>query len=106
MNKKEGLKNLITNQLKNVYDPEFPFLDLYNMWLIYEINIDQENSKIYIKMTYTTPECPMWDMIQQLVENAILEVLPNFLVFIEVVFDPPRNTNMIKDENIRKMFEN
>ncbi len=98
------MEKLIIEKLKTVYDPEFPLIDLYNLWLIYNVKIDEEEKKIYITMTFTTSACPMADMIEQLVENAILEVSPDFFVIIEITFDPPRIPEMIKDEDIRQMF--
>lgn len=98
------MQNLIIEKLKTVYDPEFPIVDLYTLGLIYDIKVDENEKKIYITMTFTTSACPMADMIQQLVENAILEVSPDFFVIIEVTFDPPRTPEIIKDEDIKQMF--
>lgn len=56
-------------------------------------------------MTFTTPFCPMADMIKEMIQNAILEVVPTFTVEIEVTFEPPRNQTMIKDKDLQRMFE-
>jgi metal-sulfur cluster biosynthetic enzyme len=40
-----------------------------------------------------------------MVKNAILEKFPDWQVEVEITFDPIWNPSMIKDENIRKMFE-
>jgi len=39
-------------------------------------------------MTFTTPQCPMGDMIEQMTQNAILEVYPAWAVTLEITFDP------------------
>ncbi len=96
-------KNKIIQALQTVYDPEFPILDIYNMGLIY--NIDINENKIDILMTFTSPMCPMGDMIIDMVKNSILEIYPNAEVNVEVTFEPMWNPSMIKDENIKKMFE-
>lgn len=56
-------------------------------------------------MTFTTPQCPMGDMIEQMTENAIIEVYPAWDVRIEITFDPLWSPKMIKDEDLQRMFE-
>lgn len=56
-------------------------------------------------MTFTTPFCPMADMIQEMIRNAIQEVVPEFTIEITVTFEPPRNQEMIKDKDLQKMFQ-
>ena len=55
-------------------------------------------------MTFTTSACPMAEMIEQMVENAILEIDPSLMVLISISFDPPWSADMIKDEDIKQMF--
>lgn len=47
----------------------------------------------------------MAEMIQEMIKNAILEVVPTFTVTIEITFEPPRNQSMIKDPDLQRMFE-
>jgi len=70
------MKEQIIAQLETVFDPEFPVIDIYTLGLIYDIIIDDKNTLITIVMTFTTPACPMGDMIEAMVENAILEIYP------------------------------
>lgn len=99
----QNLNNII-ECLKTVYDPEFPMVDLYTLGLIYDVKLD--DNKVNITMTYTTIACPLWDMLQQLVKNAILEKYPTYEVNIEITFEPMRNPSMIKDSDIQKLFNN
>ena len=55
-------------------------------------------------MTYTTPSCPMGEMLQQLCKNAILENFPEYEIDIEITFDPMRKVSNIKDEDLQKLF--
>ena len=102
---KRTKNNIIIECLKTVYDPEFPMVDLYTLWLIYDIKINEEDKIINLLMTYTTPSCPMWDMLQQMCKNAISEVLPDFETEIEITFDPMRKISFIKDEDLQKLFQ-
>jgi len=56
-------------------------------------------------MTFTTPFCPMADMMQEMVKNAVLEVVPSATVKIEITFEPPWNQTMIKDTDLQRMFQ-
>lgn len=97
--------NQIIDCLKTVFDPEFPMIDLYTLGLFYDIKIDEKNKEIKLLMTYTTPSCPMWDMLQQLSKNAINERFPEYEISIEITFDPMRNTTKIKDQDLQKLFQ-
>lgn len=96
--------NDIIDRLKTVYDPEFPMIDLYTLGLIYDIKLNTNNKEINILMTYTTPSCPMWEMLQQLCKNAINEKFPDYEINIEITFDPMRKITNIKDEDLQKLF--
>jgi metal-sulfur cluster biosynthetic enzyme len=54
-----NMKDIIIEQLKQVYDPEFPVVDIWTLGMIYNVDIDEENKKIYILMTLTSPMCPL-----------------------------------------------
>lgn len=75
------------------------------MGLIYAVTLDEEVRSIHVLMTFTTPACPMGEMIEQMVENAIHEVYPDRTVRITITFDPMREPSMIKDEDLQRMFE-
>ncbi len=97
--------NTIIECLKTVYDPEFPMVDLYTLWLIYDVKINEKNNIINLLMTYTTPSCPMGDMLQQMCKNAINESLPEYEIDIEITFDPMWKISFIKDEDLQKLFQ-
>ena len=95
-------KEDIIDILKTVYDPEIPILDIYNMGLIYDISVKGNN--VDILMSLTSPACPMWDMILEMVKNAITQKYPDANVNIDITFEPQWNPEMIKDEEVRQMF--
>ncbi len=103
-NQNNQIKEEIIDKLKTVYDPEFPLVDMYTLGLIYEINTNEEHKVCDITMTFTTPACPMADMIMELVKNAVLDVIPDWEVNIIISFEPMWNPEMIKDPDLQKMF--
>ena len=98
------MEGKIIEKLKTVYDPEFPLVDMYTLGLIYGIKKKKKNNICDIIMTFTTPTCPMADMIMELVKNAVLDVIPDWEVNIIVSFEPMWDPSMIKDPDLQKMF--
>ena len=95
-------KESIIEILKTVYDPEVPILDIYNMGLIYDVDV--KGKDVNLVMTLTTPACPMADMILEMTKNAIVQKYPEANVNLDLVFEPAWNPEMIKDEEVRQMF--
>ena len=54
---KTALQQKIIDALKMIFDPEIP-VNIYDLGLIYEVNID-DNANADIKMTLTSPGCPV-----------------------------------------------
>ncbi len=98
------MEEKIIAKLKTVYDPEFPLVDMYTLGLIYDVKLIEENKVCDVTMTFTTPTCPMADMIMELVKNAVLNAIPEREVNIIVSFDPMWSPDMIKDPDLQKMF--
>lgn len=99
------MKDTLIAQLETVYDPEFPVIDIRTLWLIYKVSQSITQDRISVLMTFTTPACPMWEMIEEMVKNAILDVYPMHEVEISITFDPLWSPKMIKDEDLQRMFE-
>jgi len=81
------LETLIVTTLKTVYDPEIP-VDIYELGLIYGIEIDA-NGKVDIKMTLTSPACPVAETLPVEVDKKIRMIDGVSDVNIELVWDPP-----------------
>ena len=54
-----SMENII-EEIKKVYDPEIP-VNIWDMGLVYDINIADD--LVTIKMTFTSPTCPMMEEI-------------------------------------------
>ncbi len=104
-NNPDEITQLICSQIETVYDPEFPLVDIFTLGLIYSIVVDSDEETIAIIMTYTTPSCPEGELIQQLMKNSISDKLPTYTIDIQVTFDPQRSLEMIRDQDLRRMFE-
>ena len=82
--------------LKQVYDPEIP-VNIYDLGLIYELNI-HKSREVYIKMTFTAPNCPMADEVMAEVKASIEDVPEVTGCTIDLVFDPVWDQSMLSDE--------
>lgn len=93
-NNKE-LKQKVVQALKMVYDPEIP-VDVYELGLIYEINIFPINN-VFILMTLTSPACPAAEMIPGDVEAKVKAIPEVNDVTVEITFDPPYTQDMMSE---------
>ncbi|MCD6559138.1 MAG: metal-sulfur cluster assembly factor [Palaeococcus sp.] len=94
-------KELILERLKEVIDPEIG-IDVVNLGLIYEVNV-REDSTVYVKMTMTTPGCPLTMWILQAVEQKVLEIPGVKDAEIELTFDPPWTPDRISEEYKKRL---
>lgn len=81
------LRDDIVKVLKQIYDPEIP-VNIYDLGLIYEMDVDQYG-QVDIRMTLTTPACPVAQSFPEQVASAV-EAVPGVVkVNVELVWDPP-----------------
>jgi len=86
----------VVEELKKVMDPEIP-VNLYDLGLIYKINIDLENN-ILIQMTLTNPNCPVAGSMPKSVGQAV-EKLPNLSsIKVVLVWYPKWDKNMMSED--------
>ena len=74
--------------LKTVYDPEIP-VDIYELGLIYSLNVDPLGNHADIQMTLTAPGCPVAGSMPEWVENAVRHTAGVESVNVELVWEPP-----------------
>lgn len=91
--------------LQTVYDPDFPLVDIYTLGLIYTIDINEEEKKIMITMSFTTPVCPMADYLLESVKNAASYAAEGYEIEVQTTFEPMWSPEMIRDEDLKRMFQ-
>ena len=89
------LKEKIIGEIKKIYDPEIP-VNIYDLGLIYDVKVDEDNN-VDVKMTLTTPNCPVAESLPMEVENTVKEVRDVKKVNLELVWDPPWDKSMITE---------
>ena len=88
------IKNKIIEEIKKIYDPELP-VNIYELGLIYDIIV--EKNKANIKMTLTSPNCPVAESLPKEVKDGAMQVEGIDEVDLQLVWDPPWDKDMMSD---------
>lgn len=91
------LEEQIVKMLRTVYDPEIP-VNIYDLGLIYNVDIQDEGAKVVITMTLTAPNCPAADFILQDVQIKVESIKGVKRCDIKLTFDPPWDSSMMSEE--------
>ena len=94
-NEDRSLRDEIIESLKTVYDPEIP-VDIYELGLIYDLAVDP-SGQANIKMTLTSPACPVAGSLPGEVEAKAASVPGVSSVDLELVWDPPWTMEMMSE---------
>jgi metal-sulfur cluster biosynthetic enzyme len=89
-------KEQAIDALKLCEDPELN-IDVWTLGLIYDLDVN--DGKVKIKMTFTTPLCPYGPMLLDTIKMKLTEHGASN-VDLEVVFDPPWKPS----EELREML--
>ncbi len=89
------LREEIIDALCRIFDPEIP-VNIWELGLIYNVDIDEDN-KVDIKMTLTTPACPVAGSLPPDVERTVRGVKGVKDVTLELVWDPPWTKEMMSE---------
>lgn len=90
-------KQHIINNLKEVYDPEITSVSVYELGLIYDIDIDESEGTVELTHTLTSAWCPFADEIVHAIYKAC-EVDNVNTINIITTFDPPFSLDKVPEE--------
>ncbi len=82
--------------IRGIYDPEIP-VNIYDLGLIYGIEVT-ENAVVNIKMTLTSPGCPVATTLPPEVQRKVGSIPGVYECNVDVVWDPPWNMDMMSEE--------
>tara|TARA_B000000609_G_C23957620_1_gene232300 strand:+ start:98 stop:400 length:303 start_codon:yes stop_codon:yes gene_type:complete len=83
----KNLREKIISEIKKIYDPEIP-VNIFELGLIYKIDIN-EDRKVLIEMTLTSPNCPVAESLPNSVKENILKIDEVESVDLKLVWNPP-----------------
>jgi metal-sulfur cluster biosynthetic enzyme len=90
----------VLDALRQVVDPELN-CNIVDLGLVYDVQV--QGPKVTVKMTLTTPGCPMHESIAWGVQHALLALDGVEDAQVELVWDPPWNPAMMTDEGRRAL---
>ena len=88
------LKEKVIAEVKKIYDPEIP-VNIYELGLIYDISIKDKD--VSVKMTLTSPNCPVAESLPKEVKDSILELEEVKKVDLDLVWEPPWDKSMMSE---------
>lgn len=90
----DRIKKEILQKLEQVIDPEIG-IDIVNLGLVYGIEVSKDLKKATIKLTMTSPSCPVIPQILGEIKRKLSEVESVEEIKVDLVWDPPWNPNMM-----------
>jgi len=92
----DPLRENVIVALRTIYDPEI-LVNIYDLGLIYQLDVG-EDGKVCVRMTLTTPACPVAETLPATVESRLYEVPGVSEVRVELVWDPPWSPDRLPEE--------
>jgi len=89
------IREAVVDVLRTVYDPEIP-VDIYELGLVYDVDV-QEGGAVRIRMTLTSPMCPVAESLPPEVEAKARSVEGVKDVAVDLVWDPPWDPAMMSE---------
>ncbi|MDP1726554.1 MAG: metal-sulfur cluster assembly factor [Bacteroidota bacterium] len=96
----EAKCRIALESLQHVIDPEIG-LNVVDLGLIYQINFDEDHSKIDVVMTLTTQFCPMGESITEAVKNALEHAFEGMETHVELSFIPGWDHTLISEAGLK-----
>ena len=90
------MREEIIKELKTVYDPEITSINIFDLGLVYDIDIKEKD--VTITHTLTSMFCPMADEIQRNIKTAVERVEGVGTVKVKLTHTPPFTKEMMSEE--------
>lgn len=90
-----ALKESVIATMKTIFDPEIP-VNIYELGLVYNVSVGVDGA-IDIRMTLTSPACPVAGTLPGDVERKLRALEMATLAKVQLVWDPPWNKQMMSE---------
>jgi len=91
-----GLQAQVIEALRTVFDPEIP-VNIYDLGLIYGLDVDEDSGRVHIRLTLTAPACPVAQTFPDTVGDAVVAVPGVNEVEVQLVWEPPWSRDMMSE---------
>jgi len=89
-------RDLVIERLKTIFDPEIP-VNIYDLGLIYDVQVYPPQHNVYVLMTVTSPNCPVADSLPGEVKRTIEKIDGVGDVEVELTFEPGWTKDMMSE---------
>ncbi len=93
----QKMEERIIDMLRTVFDPEIP-VNIYDLGLIYRIELNEEANELKLDMTLTAPNCPAADFIVEDVRQKLESIQGLDKVEVNLVFEPEWTKDMLSED--------
>jgi metal-sulfur cluster biosynthetic enzyme len=90
------LRQRVIESLQKVYDPEMPSVSVYDLGLIYKLEVTGD--KCFVEHTLTSMACPFADQICNDIEQAMINTEGVRAIDRQLVFEPQFTMEMVPEE--------
>jgi metal-sulfur cluster biosynthetic enzyme len=96
-------KEEVFEALRPIVDPEMN-VSIVDLGLIYDVEPEEEDSRLRVKMTLTSPACPVGPQIMGAVHTTCLQMEEVEDVDIQLVWTPPWDPRVMATEDVKMML--
>ena len=96
------LEASIIAAIRSVFDPEIP-VNIYDLGLIYNLQVNEATKDVSILMTLTSPNCPVAEDMPGQVRDAVNLVEGVGTVSVELTFEPPWDKDMLSESALLEL---
>ena len=100
--KKTDMQERVVEILRTVFDPEIP-VNIYDLGLIYRIELADDGKSLQVDMTLTAPNCPAADFIIEDVHSKLAAIPGLDKVEVNLVFEPEWDKDMMSEEALLEL---
>jgi metal-sulfur cluster biosynthetic enzyme len=93
----------VREALRPIHDPEL-MISIVDLGLIYGIEVPEDGSRVTVRMTLTSPACPIGPELMAAVDHTV-KLLPGVgEAKVELVWDPPWDPTKMASEAAREQL--
>ena len=96
-------KDEVIEAIRPVKDPELDF-SVVDLGLIYDVEFDEENKGVVVKMTLTSPACPVGPQLMGAVHSQCLDLEEVDEVDVQLVWTPPWDPTEMASDDVKMML--
>jgi len=93
----------VMEAIRPVKDPELDF-SIVDLGLVYDVELDEANKSVVVKMTLTSPACPIGPQIMGAVHTQCLDLDEVEDVDVQLVWTPLWDPTKMASEDVKMLL--